>query len=264
MNRQMSDQEIKGNAGAPPCAHADELITYLYGETTEDEARTFRQHLGACASCQEELGAFGYVREAIGAWRTEALAITPLLAADHEVAARQANIKPARSMRSALTALRDFFVLAPSWLQAGAVATSVLIGALAALLVINAEIRWDQDGIAFSVGDRTRVVTQTIEAPVERGPSPEEVEAMVAARVARELDALRDRTDDSPITTASLPASRKDASARRIAIPSSEMGLRRAQRSGSNSSARTEQLAIRDDRDEDELPRLYDLLSEVN
>ncbi|MDQ3917956.1 MAG: zf-HC2 domain-containing protein, partial [Acidobacteriota bacterium] len=88
----------------PPggCGRGEELVAYLYGEAAPDEAEAFGRHLNDCAACREELAAFGGVREAVGAWRAEALGTVPPLNVERALA-------PAPRKRSARAALGEFF-----------------------------------------------------------------------------------------------------------------------------------------------------------
>lgn len=114
---------------APACDHAEDLISFLYGEATEDEARIMRQHLSSCSLCAEELAAFRGVRESVLAWRTETLgAFSPTLA--------PTSAREAVRTRSAVAALREFFGLSPVWLK-GAVAFASLLFCLLAALAIS-------------------------------------------------------------------------------------------------------------------------------
>src|SRR5215207_5887429 len=129
------------------CGRDEELVAFLYGEATKEEAGLFRKHLGACAVCREELAAFGGVRDGLGAWRAEALGSVPALNI-LEAFAPAGGVRPAVSRRrSARAALREFFSLSPLWLRAGAFAATLAVCALAALTLARAEIRWGSDGL---------------------------------------------------------------------------------------------------------------------
>ena len=57
----------------PVCHRAEDLVTYLYGEASESDARDFRAHLQQCDACRGEFAAFGQMHESIVVWRNEAL-----------------------------------------------------------------------------------------------------------------------------------------------------------------------------------------------
>jgi hypothetical protein len=55
------------------CERSEQLVSVLYGEASEREARDFELHLKECAGCRAEFAGFAQVRESIGEWRDEAL-----------------------------------------------------------------------------------------------------------------------------------------------------------------------------------------------
>jgi len=108
----------------PPCERGNDLIAFLYGEANEQDAQDFARHLGMCRDCRSEMASFGKVRESIGVWKEEALAgfVSPQVVA------------PVRQ-KSALSALREFFILSPWWMK-GAVGFAGVLFCLMALLVV--------------------------------------------------------------------------------------------------------------------------------
>ena len=44
------------------CERADDLISFLYDELGEKDAREFNRHLQECARCETEFAAFGQIR----------------------------------------------------------------------------------------------------------------------------------------------------------------------------------------------------------
>ena len=57
----------------PACHRAEDLVTYLYGEASEVEAKDFAVHLQQCDSCRGEFGVFQQVHDSMLLWRNEAL-----------------------------------------------------------------------------------------------------------------------------------------------------------------------------------------------
>ena len=57
----------------PVCHRAEDLVTYLYGEASELDAKDFAIHLQQCEACRSEFGVFQQVHDSIGLWRNEAL-----------------------------------------------------------------------------------------------------------------------------------------------------------------------------------------------
>ncbi len=106
------------------CDRGADLMTFLYDEADEREAREFKRHLNECDNCREEAAALGLVRESITAWRDEALS-----------GFVSAPIAPKR--KSALAAVRQFFDLSPLWLKAATGFAALIFCALAALALIG-------------------------------------------------------------------------------------------------------------------------------
>jgi hypothetical protein len=109
----------------PTCDRADDLISFLYGESNEREALDFNQHLQACANCQNEFASLGGVRESIALWKAEALS-----------AARVEVAQTPMRRRSAVAALREFFALSPLWMK-GAVGFAAVVFCVMAILLVN-------------------------------------------------------------------------------------------------------------------------------
>lgn len=153
------------------CARAEDLVTYLYNEATQDEAKDFEAHIRQCASCSTELAAFGDVREAIGEWRQQSLGSLAAPAFEANGARAFApDVAPARR-RSGLAALREFFALSPTWMRAATAVVAVAFCALAAIAV------------AYFVRQPQTVL---VEKPVKTGYSKEEVEAQIAAALKKQ------------------------------------------------------------------------------
>lgn len=265
MNEKMRDAEINRADGERPCDRTEELVAYLYGEASAAEAESFTQHLSVCASCRHELSAFGAVRGAVGAWRVEALSVSPSLTLGGAPAATSpfpVEQRPARK-RSALAALREFFALSPLWLQAASVAATLLVCALAALTFARTEVRWDASGIALRAG--VRVEQKVVEAPVPVSFSQEQVDRMVAARVSAleaKLEQLQSsgRTD---FTAASVPSqNRPSPRPRRTPELAGRQG--RGRDNVVSAPQREREFIAVSNRDDEDLPRLSDLLREVN
>jgi len=251
------------------CERVGELIAYFYGEANSTERENFNAHLASCSDCRDELAAFAGVREAVGHWRAEILKTAPALSFANALAPPQVKAEPvaaaAVSQRSALTTLREFFTLLPMWLRAGAVAATLALCALAALAVLNAEARWDNGGLAFSTRLRseTKTAPPQIVAPTEKVYSQAELDNLVAERDAalRELEDTRAQLDDS--REANLIAAIGTLEPALVSSTSSTpKGSRRERRIAPSPNAR--QKRLRDERYEEDMPRLYDLLNEAN
>ena len=101
------------------CERAVDVLSYLYGETGEQETRDVEMHLRECRDCQAEAASFGEVRKSIVAWRDEVL--TGFIPSTVAVPAK----------RSAMAAFRQFFDLSPLWLKAATAFAAVVFCVLA-------------------------------------------------------------------------------------------------------------------------------------
>ncbi|HEX8136615.1 MAG TPA: zf-HC2 domain-containing protein [Pyrinomonadaceae bacterium] len=242
------------------CERAQDLVAYLYGEASEPQARSFEHHMAHCSACAAELEAFGHVRASVGAWRAEALGslTSPALAGAFAPAAQSASA--AARKPSALAALREFFALSPLWLR-GATAFAALT--LCALAVFA----------AVKLLEEPRFVI--VEKVVKQGPTQAEVDAMVKTRVQEQLAARSQREEEASVQPqqAAAPAPvRKPALITASMTGNSGVASRRAnvqRRSRPSVSAQESEQIARDlqlipTRDDDDLPRLIDLMDEAN
>src|SRR6185436_9873282 len=109
----------------PICHRAEDLVTYLYGEATAEEARDFSAHMQQCDACRAEFTVFHQVHDSIVAWRSEALGTTAAFVGATSSVVATAEFVPHRKL-SALAALREFFAVSPLWLR-GATAFAGLL-----------------------------------------------------------------------------------------------------------------------------------------
>lgn len=123
----------------PVCHRAEDLVTYLYGEATANEARDFATHLEQCDACRAEFTMFNQVHDSIVSWRNEALGSS--FAPAVQPASLSAPFVPHERKLSALAALREFFTVSPLWLR-GATAFAGLL--LCVLLVFAASRLWQK------------------------------------------------------------------------------------------------------------------------
>jgi hypothetical protein len=129
--------EMKDTVETTTCERADDLISFLYGEANEQEARDFEEHLQLCRDCRSEFSSFGQVRKSIGLWKEEALSGV----------LRPQVIEPVRRP-SALAALREFFDLSPLWMKGAVGLAAVVFAAMLVLLATRSEPQWMPTGIA--------------------------------------------------------------------------------------------------------------------
>lgn len=266
---------VEASLTPPPCPRAGDLMSYLYKEATPPEARSFTEHLSACAACRDELEAFGGVRASVGAWRAEALGVAASLGFDGAPAQPSHVTTPPVRERSALAALREFFALSPRWMQGASVAAALLFCALAALTLARAEVRWDAQGLAVRTSPSERIVEKRTDAPaVVVAASRAELDALAAERdrFKSELEALRterQQQSDAATLNASATPNRTTKEPRRSVETQVEVVWKdsaQRKRAPRAASSRARELAgnrVLDEREEDNLPRLSDLLSEV-
>jgi len=150
----------------PVCHRAEDLVTYLYGEANESDARDFRAHLQQCEACRNEFATFNQVHESILVWRNEALgaSFNPAAIVSEPSIDSTQFVRHERKL-SALAALREFFSVSPLWLR-GATAFAALL--LCALLVFAISRSWqkpapvanDSAGPKFTQADLDRAVAE--------------------------------------------------------------------------------------------------------
>jgi len=261
MNEKLNAAGSSNGTRARGCDRAEQLVTYLYGEAAPAEAKAFRQHLSGCAVCRDEMAALGGVREMVGEWRVEALSALPSLGIDESFANAASAQAASPRKRSAIAALREFFSLSPLWLQAGAVAATLVFCALAALTLARAEVRWDANGFAFNTGVKERVIEKEklVQVPVETGFTQEQVNAQIAAAQAKwEADKTKQG------------GSIQVAGSRQGLAPRNSSGKGATRNIPTNSQRKRQDLASNDlnnddffNPNEERVPRLTDLLGAV-
>jgi C4-dicarboxylate-specific signal transduction histidine kinase len=156
----------------PICHRAEDLVTYLYGEATIEEARDFNAHMQQCDACRAEFNVFNQVHESIVTWRNETLGpiASPLRAREDTSDVGPEIVQHGRRL-PAFAALREFFTVSPLWLR-GATAFVGLL--LCALLVFAVSRMWRQP--TSNAGNEAKYTEQQLR---------EEVEKQVAERIAK-------------------------------------------------------------------------------
>lgn len=266
MNEKSNAPALNNGANPRGCVHADELVTYLYGESTPDEANAFRRHLDTCAVCREELAAFGSVREAVGVWRAEALSTVPPLNIGEEFSPALSPRPAPERKRSAVAALREFFALSPLWLQAGAAAAVLVVCALTALTFARTEVRWDSNGLAFRTGVGEHSTERQVPVTVPAGYTQEQVNAIVKENVEREVAAEHAKWEAENQRANVLEAALKQQKS--VARGNTALARQQSPRRSAPGSAQLATVRENEDyfstREERGVPRLTDLLGAVN
>ncbi len=208
------------SSSTPTCDYGEQLVAYLYGETTAAEAKNFAAHLVSCAACQTDADEFAFVRRDVATWRQTmpefavsqspefraTLAALVASSAPHatinEVTANEVTTDEASNKtieqrtgaslaspinnRTAWTALREFFQLCPWWLQIGGALTAIAVCLLATLAVFNTDVRWTQNDFAFQTGLTPRAISYIAQPPTD-APDEAAVTRIINARLEAEL-----------------------------------------------------------------------------
>ena len=151
-------ENMLNNNHNPSCAFAEQIVSYLYGETVGKEKAAFDAHLNNCSSCADELAGFGFVRASIVEWKTEEFLNleTPSINIPYPMAV-------ATEKQSWLGELRKLFALSPMWATAFAVLI-VCVGLF--LLAVSFS---NNNDVAGKVEKPTNAVVPPI---VEEKPTP--------------------------------------------------------------------------------------------
>jgi hypothetical protein len=120
----------------PVCHRAEDLVTYLYGEASEVDAKDFAGHLQQCDACRGEFGVFQQVHDSILLWRNEALgsAFSPAAVSVESTVDSTQFVRHERKL-TALAALREFFSVSPLWLRAATGLAALLLCVLGVLAI---------------------------------------------------------------------------------------------------------------------------------
>lgn len=158
---------------APICERGNDLIAFLYGELDESVVRDFERHLLNCADCEAEFTAFKQIRSSVVAWRQESLGGTTgtSVASSPAVVRASDHGKP-----SAITAIREFFALSPSWMKGSIAFASVLLCVLSVLalarlfdnpkpVVVAGEKRYTEKELQSRIEDAVKSRLEGREAP---------------------------------------------------------------------------------------------------
>lgn len=152
----------------PVCHRAEELVTYLYGEASEADARDFRDHLQQCDACKSEFAIFNQVHESIVLWRNEALGASFNPAAAVVQPAVDANqFVPHDQKLSALAALREFFTVSPLWLRGATALAGLLLCGLVLFAISRAWQRPTIVPVAQTSGEEKVYTASDFKAAVD-------------------------------------------------------------------------------------------------
>jgi Putative zinc-finger len=258
----MWDKTMKASTNTNSCARSEDLVTYLYGEASLDEAKDFEAHVELCASCRKELMSFGAVRQAVGEWRNLSLGALASPAFEADATRGFAPAVIASRRRSAMLALREFFQLSPAWMRAATAIVALLFCALAAIAV------------AYFVRQPQTVV---VEKPVKFGYSEQEVEEKIAAAIKKQNESqARDAAIPLPEDVAEVARNEQrkaQPSINRNASGSAQMANKTRRqpaaprtrvRPSVELQASTDYLPFTASTDDEQLPTLTDLVDDAN
>jgi anti-sigma factor RsiW len=242
-----------------PCARAEEMVAYLYGEASQTEARDFERHVQRCASCRAETAAFGDVREAIGEWRQQSLGTlaSPALESN-DVTAFASPRETSHQRRSAFAALREFFTLSPVWMRAATAAIALVFCALVVIAIAHFR---EQSKAVVAVNPNTTNVTPKENQPevAARNTSPKETpvspkDQQIAPP--QEVKVAVNKTPAPKIRHNNLGSQQFAKNRRQQLLP----------RNGDNPSAElaADYLPFTAPKNEEKLPSLIDLVDEPN
>jgi len=151
----------------PICHRGEDLVTYLYGEASEVDAKDFDGHLKECAACRSEFGVFQQVHDSILVWRNEALgskfypAVLPVT-----TAVESTQIVRHERRLSALAALREFFSVSPLWLRAATAFAALLLCALGVLEISRS---WNHQVGLPGKDNEAKYTKQQLDDAVKKG-----------------------------------------------------------------------------------------------
>jgi anti-sigma factor RsiW len=177
----------------PICHRAEDLVTYLYGEATAEEAGDFSVHIQQCAACRAEFNVFNRVHESIVAWRNEALGpIASPVVAREDVSRISPEIVPHGRRLPALAALREFFRVSPLWLR-GATAFATLLMCVLGVITIA---RWSpKPADVVQTNNGETYTRQQLETEVKKAVARKEAELMARQN---STGAREGQTEDKP------------------------------------------------------------------
>lgn len=262
MKQNMWDGGTEQSACIPPsCDRAENLVTYLYGEASASEAKSFEHHLERCPACREEFAALSRVRISIGEWRAETfdVAAHAPLTFTAPAAATPARAFAALSdwraqKHSVVAGLRQFFHFSPLWLRAGGVVAVLLTCVLAGIVIINS--------------GRGRITASRVIPPAQTKRSPQN-KATASSQVDSEPNLSvrlnpNNESSSRDVPTSSSPGHKEATS---IGRTQRSRGGRRNLTSVPAAPAHDQLPTAEDEREvvareESGLPQLYDLLGE--
>ncbi len=170
--------------------------------------------------------------------------------------------------RAAFGALREFFDFSPLWLKTGGAFAVLAVCALAVFALVNAELRLNDQGFAFNTSLITRERAEPRATPVAPSLNPlsqDEINELVNARVAREIERLRNIEDQRETAIINAGVNQTSTNRNQVSPPvvAPRENASRRRNSTPQVSSERPQLVRRETTRDSEPPRLYDLLGEL-
>lgn len=109
------------------CAHAAEIVSYLYEEIGEREKAGFETHLANCRNCADELADFSFARFAVKDWREAQFDHLETPAFEIPFETKQSAETVLTNSESLLERLRRIFSLTPIWATSAA-SLAIIVG----------------------------------------------------------------------------------------------------------------------------------------
>jgi anti-sigma factor RsiW len=154
------------------CGRKEEMIAYLYGESTPQESRVFENHLGQCAECRSEVQGFQSVRDSLKIWD---VSFAPQVEIGHR--------------RSRLQVFRELAGLFPAWGRGLAVVGAAAAVLLVTLAAVGSSVSVGSKGVAmdFGMGSRKTPLVAPLVSPAsnEAMLTRSQAEALVNEAVVR-------------------------------------------------------------------------------
>ena len=224
----------------PICHRAEDLVTYLYDEASENDARDFVSHVERCDACRAELAVFQQVHKSILLWRSEALgsAVNPATQSVTVHAEITQLVQHARKL-SALAALRQFFSVSPLWLR-GATAFAALLLCMLALLGISR--LWQQPSQIVTSSSEQKVFTRT------------EFQAAVKSEVEKQVEEFKKVQEQTSVSATVNDVPQKTTERRQSSIRSQLARLPQSRLTRQEREQLAADLRLIPGRDEEELP----------
>lgn len=226
------------------CGYAEQMVSYLYGETGAAETRDFETHLGSCSICADELEAFSVVQFSINDWKLQEFADlkTPLIEIPYEKAGNEANQREVSGVTASwLSGLRNLFSLSPAWSLATASFAVLAVFGFFALIVLNPDKSNDVAG--------TNKNTKPVTVPtVEKTTVPETANTNQNRSPERDIKPLNEQKTPPP-EIAVAP----DTKNTRV-IKTTNKNQRQTQRIESTNLPKNNNMVKRDNKNKTEIP----------